>query len=126
MNTEDAEAILDGHPQLTALPVNARRTPTSYTSGYETPSGRHLVLDRRGSKGFARIFVENKIDPGILILSAASRHEHYGPNRSRVGIERASKRLAGPKDGNPGTDAICFWLDCEKDIRSLLQTYLNS
>lgn len=117
MKLSTAEHFLDNHPSLNPLPINSRRIEESYTSGHETPRGRHLILDRQG----VRLFVENSFDPSSIVLSSSeSRYEHYGPDRKRADVGRASVRLAGPKNGRKGADTVCFKLDNVKDLQAVV------
>lgn len=114
MNWREAEATLDKFPAFTQLPINASRTEKSYTSGYSTPNGRHIVLERRGDSDLARMFFELPFDFESLDLSAATVVKIYGATEKRVDIGRASKRLA------VGIPAVCLRVATSTDLSKIM------
>ena len=114
MNWNEVETLLDKSAAFTALPINARRTDKSKVSGYESTNGRHLLLERRGSSGVAKMYFEMPFDYESLKLSLDSHFKYYGASDSRAGIDRASIRFG------VGAPIACVKVACPEDLKKIL------
>ena len=114
MNWHEVETLLDKSASFTALAINARRTDKSKVSGYESSTGRHLLLERRGSSGVAKMYFEMPFDYESLNLSLDSQFKYYSASDSRAGIDRASIKFG------VGAAIACVKVANSEDLTKIL------
>ena len=114
MKWQDVESFLDNSGTFKALPINSRRTASSKVSAYESSIGRHMVLERRGSSGVARMYFEEPFDFAKLNLSLESQFKSYKAGEARADIGRATKKLDLDKS------IACVKVACEADLKKIL------